>query len=463
MDFMGSKTYDFLADSFLFRDDLIEDQFANTPNAEIQQELRRYREFCIGHRDEIVAEVDSSASTLALYSPEPIRILDAKQASLYIDQYVLQDPLLPFTEGPSKMSAVLATAGHFSRGQGQEVRLDDLSRTLRTMKALTPMVAANFVKFVPTSLAFEEPAEVPIYASDNYFEDALPAEILRVFKEAAKVQTLILLDDGSIRLEKLRPCRAISITFKGDLNARGYMYMLHQIEETKQQPDSNENVIIRLSYPHSPPDAGYFTAWVQQSVNQAARSLFEQIYDSAAFASKLNLAYSTRSDLRFRALRKAFKPNTSIPINTANVFMNFHLPFIEDIGLERLMHIRQQEGEAFCNFRFAVESKITSLQSTSDATDAKKRAQEAVREITEVQVHDVQLKIKSIREKLGLAVITASAVNLVAAVQNQGVGLLSAAVASVWPVASTYLDYRRDIKRHPAFFLWKVLPKHRRR
>jgi hypothetical protein len=33
--------------------------------------------------------------------------------------------------------------------------------------------------------------------------------------------------------------------------------------------------------------------------------------------------------------------------------------------------------------------------------------------------------------------------------------LLSTAVAS--PISKTIVDYRQDVKRHPAFFLWKVL------
>ncbi|MGB6131557.1 MAG: hypothetical protein WBG54_07240 [Acidobacteriaceae bacterium] len=60
-------------------------------------------------------------------------------------------------------------------------------------------------------------------------------------------------------------------------------------------------------------------------------------------------------------------------------------------------------------------------------------------------------------EKMGVGAMF-SVVSLAAVVQNQGWGLLSAAAAAA-PIASAYLDYRKDVKRHPAFFLWKALGK----
>jgi hypothetical protein len=62
---------------------------------------------------------------------------------------------------------------------------------------------------------------------------------------------------------------------------------------------------------------------------------------------------------------------------------------------------------------------------------------------------------------MGLGVL-GSAIGLAVAVQTQGWGLLSAAAASI-PAATAYLGYRKDIKRHPAFFLWKALDRKARK
>jgi hypothetical protein len=98
---MGSRVFDFLTDSFLFRDDLISDRFASVPLLEIERELDRYRDFCIGNQAAFMDEVDRR-STVAFYDPEPIDVPALTQAALYLDQYILQDPLLKLTEKPSE-------------------------------------------------------------------------------------------------------------------------------------------------------------------------------------------------------------------------------------------------------------------------------------------------------------------------------------------------------------------------
>ncbi|MGA2715606.1 MAG: hypothetical protein ABSG41_21105 [Bryobacteraceae bacterium] len=452
---MGSLTFDFLTDSFLFRDDLIDQQFASIPVSEIERELDRYREFCITNQAALMADVDGESSNLTIYAPERVSLPDLTQAALYVHQYVLQDPLLPLTGKRSESAKVLASGTLFESGTVGNLNLGNLSTILRTMKALTPMIAADFVKLVPSSLALEDPEEIPIYASDNYFEDVLPAEILRLFKEAARVSTVIPQGKGRMLLEKLRPSRSIDIRFRGDLEDRGYAYVLRKIEEATRKDGATNEFTMRLTLPDTPPDLPQFRVWVQQSINQSARRLFRDVCGAAELAATLKIAYSTRSQLRFNALRKAINPDKSAPVRTANVFLNLDLPFIKDIDVERLMQIRRDEGEAFHNFRFALNHKLSTLREVSDPLIAKKEAAEALRELTEVQLHDVGLKIRSVREKLGYSAL-GSLVCLAAAVQNQGFSLLSAAAAAV-PIGSAALDYRKEVKRHPAFFLWKVL------
>lgn len=165
----------------------------------------------------------------------------------------------------------------------------------------------------------------------------------------------------------------------------------------------------------------------------------------------------TRSPLRFNILRTVVEPSTSRALHTANTFLNMDLPLLTDLDVENLMKIREEDGEAFANFRFALDHKLSSLREVSDMLTAKRLAKEAVEELTEVQLHDVRLKVRSLREKMGVSAMF-SVVSLAAVVQIQGWGLLSAAAAAA-PIASAYLDYRKDVKRHPAFFLWKALGK----
>lgn len=171
------------------------------------------------------------------------------------------------------------------------------------MKALTPMIAGNFVKFVPSSKATEDTEETPLYASDNYFEDALPAEILRKYKEAAAVSSVVSLGEGRIRFEPLKPTRGISIRFRGDEGEKRSMYTLRHIEKMELKEGTENEFTFASSLPMTPPNPGEFRGWVQQSVNLAAHNRFRETYKHVQMATRLNAALSTRSQLRFDVLR----------------------------------------------------------------------------------------------------------------------------------------------------------------
>jgi len=454
---MGSRLYDFLADSFLFRSDFLED--TNTSSlSEIQKELGRYREFCLQNERELYTDAAAEDSSLTLYSAEEINVRDLLQAALYVKRYVLQDPLFELTAKRSEAGKTLTKAGFVEPPSTDgELDVEKVRRVLKSMKALTPMIAGNFVKFVPSSKTMEDTEEVPIYASDDYFEGALPAEVLRKYKGVSEVSSVVSLGEGRIRFEPLKPTRGISIRFRGDVGETRSMYSLHQIKKMELKDGTENEFTFRATIPKTPPDRAYFRAWVQQSVNLAARNRFRETYEHAEMASRLNAALSTRSQLRFDVLRTVVEPSTSQALHTANTFLNMDLPLLVDVDVENLMKVREEDGEAFAHFRFALDHKLSSLREVSDMPTAKRMAKEAIQDLTEVQLHDVRLKVGSLREKMGLSAI-GGGISLAAAVQNQGWGLLSAAAAAV-PIASAYLDYRKDVKRHPAFFLWKALGK----
>lgn len=174
-----------------------------------------------------------------------------------------------------------------------------------------------------------------------------------------------------------------------------------RIEDTIVKDAAAHELTITLSSPDMPPHEMEFRRWVQQSINLAARNLFHELYSGAILAANPGVAYGTRSELRFKALRLAVKSRTSVPIRTANAFINLDLPFINDLDIERVMQIRREEGEAFDNFRHALDFKRSALQGgvrfAKCAEDCNRRRPGADR----VQLHDVDLKMRSLREKPG--------------------------------------------------------------
>lgn len=78
---MGSRLFDFLSESFLFSDRLIEERFASVPISDIERELRQYREHWLNHEHAVMGEIKPGPSELAIYYPEPISVSDLTRGS----------------------------------------------------------------------------------------------------------------------------------------------------------------------------------------------------------------------------------------------------------------------------------------------------------------------------------------------------------------------------------------------
>lgn len=92
---MANIAFDFLADSFLFDDRYIEENYRVQTEKELVSELTRYREHIRNHFDEIISEVQSdtelNVSIETLYSLPDEQLL--KQLAMYLDKVVISDPI----------------------------------------------------------------------------------------------------------------------------------------------------------------------------------------------------------------------------------------------------------------------------------------------------------------------------------------------------------------------------------
>jgi hypothetical protein len=449
---MGTRTYDFLTDSFLFDSELLDAEFAPMSEDALLEELRRYRQFCLSNGETLLSEVRANPSNLKVFSNLGRVSLDQlKRSALYIHQYVLDDPLIPLAAPRSQLG--LAT-NQLLGFQQKLVDRGDLAARIRFLKQITPMVAGNFVKLLPVSIVFEPPKELPLFASDNYFDDALPTALLKIFRERAQVESLQKTADGWAETGELFPCRAILIRFDG--HPRGQVFIYNYFDTEASVVDEAKRLVeFKMTMPDTPPPPAAFQAWVRQSVNQASRALYSQTFTEAMIANDLGALYSTRSELIAEALGTTATADSSISGHSATVLMNMELPFLKDMDVEKLMRVRQEEGEAFENFRTELDKQLRDLRTIDDPKQARIKAENALHELSEVQIREINNKVASLKEK---AIVTAgvAATGLVAAVQTGGLSLLATAVAAL-KGAEVVLDYRKEIKRHPAFFLWKTV------
>jgi hypothetical protein len=225
---MGSIVFDFLTESFLFDENRIESAFAGQSDDEINAELRRYREFCLAHLGELEQEALRSKSALRVFAGvQRVSLRTLKQSAFYVEQYVLPDPLFVLTSESTHLDEGVRSYLGF---QERTLNRAELATVLRYLRALTPMVAHDFVRFLPVSYLFEPPAETPICYSENYFDDVLPSEIMDFFRERAIVRSLRKANEGWLVEDKLSVGRAIAIQFRDHDSSKVFIQHLFEQE-----------------------------------------------------------------------------------------------------------------------------------------------------------------------------------------------------------------------------------------
>jgi hypothetical protein len=452
---MGSITFDFLTESFLFKNALIQDAFRLISDQEILKELSKYREFCLSNHYELEEDVLANQSSLKVVSgremPDSLLL---KQSAFYIEQYVISDPLFSLTHNKNSLSKAMNTY----QGINEEpINRKKLSQVTAYMKSLTPMVFANYVKFLPISYFFESPEELPILYSNNGFDDVLCEPIINFFKEKSIINSLERLPDNPrmLRFNDLQPCREIAIQFKDHLTSHFYFYTL--LKSDFSILDEQEGKFsCSMNLPDNPPDRDAFIAWVEQSFYLSCKQLYDDVFRKNSIAAKFGACYLAESEFVFNLLRQFFSSKAQISTNTANILMNMKLPFLDNVDIATLMKIRMNYGDEFQNFRLHLDKQFKDLRLIKDPEELEIKAENALHELSEVQIHAINQKVRQIRRSSGILDATILLGSLATAIQTGGLSIVALAAAAARGY-KPFTDYSNQLRQNPAFFLWKVL------
>jgi hypothetical protein len=459
---MGSQTFDFLTDSFLFQDDLIQSQFSTVTESEIKKEIARYRGFCLSKQSELEQEVLSGESNLNVISDvemPDVKLL--KQNAFYINQHIINDPL--FAIGCKENDFSKAINSYFD-SDSKEMNTIVLTKIVTYLKQLTPMVVADYVKLLPVNIFLEPPEQLPILYSENLFSDVLPSSLIKFFRENTVIHSLDRAkgDPSSIRLKELKPSREIMVRFNNHTD-NGYGYILWESEfEALDEQEGLFKTVMNL--PDDPPDLDTFSNWVNQSFNLSCKQAYDEIFERSLIADRFNASYLTESRFVFDLLSQFFSIKNDIPTNTANVLLNIELPFLEKVDTSALMEIRMNYGEEFQNFRLYLDRQFRDLRLVKDPNELKLKAENALHELNDVQIQAINQKVGQIRKSAAFDAVVLVG-GLLAAVQTGSWSI--AGLATVATVAARgakpFVDYSSQVKQNPAFFLWQALKKSKTR
>lgn len=451
---MGSVTFDFLTDSFLFKDALIQDEFRQIPEHEIIKELNSYREFCFSNILELENEVLINESNLKVVSEVEMPDLKLlKQSAFYVEQYVINDPI--FSLGYKSNDFTKAMKSYLGLNR-EPINRSELAKVAKYVKALTPMVAANYVKFLPINHFLEPPEKLPILHSENLFSDVLPKPLIDFFIDNVIINSVERLPERPelIKLNDLQPCREIMFQFKNHMD-RSYFYQLFQTELEILDIDQGE-FQARMNLPDEVPEQDYFNSWVNQSFHLSCKQVYDEVLSRNLIANRFGACYLSESPFIFDLLNQFFSLQNGIEINTANTILNIDLPFLDEVDISTLMSIRLSDGEEFQNFRLHLDKQFRELRLVRDADELKIKAENALHELSAIQIQAINQKIKQItRVRIFDAIVLSG--SLLASIQT-GEWSIAAAVAAARG-CKPFVDYSNQLRQNPAFFLWKVLKK----
>lgn len=452
---MGSVTYEFLADSFLFDTSNYENSFSDYSDSVIEKELVKYREHCIKNIDKLYNEIISNNSIFKVFSTiEDVSLNFLQQTALYIEQFIIDDPLFKLTDEPSEATNV---TGKFLGYDEHKLDKLELVKVLKFLKTITPMVVDDYVKIFPISFYFEPPKQIPLNVPTDYNNDILPKEILDFFKEKAIVKLMVKNPNGRgwIIDESQKVSRGLYINFEGNLG-NGSVY--HLFESFIENMDDKTGVITyRHSLPDNLPELEHFKVWVQQSINQSAKEYFDKIFFENYLASKLNSSYLTNSTLSANLLNKNLDNRQTIQTFTAQELINMDLPFFENIDTVKLMQIRKYDADIFTNFRIELEKNFRELRTITDEKTLKLKKENIIHDLYNVQGQKITAKMDFIKKQIAIN-STIAIGSLLSSFATSGLSLIGLAFA-IGKGYKDYKDYIERVKENPCYFLWKIKKK----
>lgn len=450
---MGSIAYDFLANSFFFSDSQLENGFSDVSNSKIEQELEAYRSYCIENFVDLSNDISSKTSSIKVFSNiDKVSVEFLTQTALYMEQFILSDPLFKFSYKPSETSEVSARFLGFKNTVPDK---ESLTKILKFLKRISPFIANDYVKIIPFSLLFEGTDDIPFNIPVDYYEKILPVPILNYFKSNAIVSSMEKHKNGGwVLKDNLDPCRAISVSFKeqGDISSMIYFLQESYIESYDKE---TRKVKYRMTFTDSIPDRAHFHAWIKQSINSSAKAFFDKVCIENTIASKLNSTILYNNTFTTGLLEQQCGNNETIETFSANQLINLNLPFIENIDLNKLMSIRKYEENVFTNFRIELEKNFRELRLLSDPKDIELCSENIIHELGTVQLNKINNKFSHIQKHLGLNTVVLLG-SLMGTSVTGGLSLLGILLAAAKGY-KTYSEYMEKVKDNPSYLLWKVL------
>jgi hypothetical protein len=380
-----------------------------------------------------------------------------KQTALYLDRQIIDDPLFRLSAEPGEMSQAMSDYLGIST-----TRVDraEIAAAVRFLKELTPMYVCGYVRILPLSNQFEPPAAIPLTISATQYRELLPPEVLRWIRYHALIAP-VEVREGQMHVFKPSkqpppPRRMIHIQFdpSDPSQGQGFNLLRQRIDSFDRRTGHGR---FSMTIPDTAPGKVEYQAWIEQSINQAAAAIHNRRMFEAGIAGYLGASYITESSFVFDLLREIHGVEVAPHDRSVRELLRMDLPILKQISIRTLMKVRQEEGEAFANFRSELDRQLRDLDLITDPGLRRRKVANIARELSEDQVRAVQQEVKSVRRKLAVNAVVASA-GLVGAFLTVGATAVAAAtIAAGGTGVVAWLDAQDAPRKLPGYFLWSAV------
>lgn len=450
---MSNIAFDFLTHSFLFDERYIGDCFSKVTEQELSSELQKYRDHIQENYIYLAEETKSKSElniTIESAGGLPGEQL-LKQLALYMDMVVISDPIFDFTYVKSGMHVPMSKLMGFN--SNNKIDRMRLVRSVKYMKWTTPLVATQFIKYVPVSLIHEPPKELPILYSTDKFSTELSEDLYKFFYKNARLNNVTI--EGGVMSYKendeLSLGTTIAINFDREHVRKGHIYQFAENKIINLDKKTGRFEMMQcIPDTISPND---FDNWVTNSINRAAIAEFRFTLNESMLAKELKCMYMATSQFTSDLLSQTIA-KSSVDSDLANLSMKLELPVLDEISVGDLVNIRANNGEAFYNFRTDLSSKLLSLRGITDQDELRMKIENISYEMSQIQVNEVKREHRKIVKSLSVntAVLTGS---LVTSYFTGGLTLIGAASALA-KGGTDYIKYLNEVQEKNGYFLWKL-------
>jgi hypothetical protein len=449
---MSKISFDFLADSFLLNESCIKNQYKDYTEDAIRNELEKYRAHCLTNLDALTSSVQNIDSNLKVVSRNDyVDFPRTLQSALYLENYLIYDPMFSLTAPENE---IRTTAQKFFNQPKEKSLKESVLDTVKAIKFMQPLVAGGFMNMLPLSIHFEQSKEMPMYISGMSYDRGMidmDYETRKYFVDGFRLKTFAKEGEKWTPSKDVASTRIINCSFGDYHSSTNYLYF----DVVNIGDEENSNVFHGTIGRNAPmPSKEDFDKWIIWCLYATSMRTIQDIRKHISIANQLGAqpVVTSQFETGFLQLNSSDKAVTN---TTAETLMNIELPFINRIDVDKLMKWRQDEV-VFNNFRSKMEQYLRQARYITDPVELKRFHDDFIHEVTNVQLPQLNQKLRSLSAKFGRNFAISTTVGLMAAMQGGQFETATAIGTGVQALSSLW-DYRAERRENPFFFLHKIL------